>query len=133
MQLKKEGFHFITVAYGTEKGASIPTRDRFGNLTGQKKDSQGEIVITQVKGDFLKSVAAATEGHFYYSTYDGSHLKAIIQDIGEYEKTEFSSTMATQYDEKFMYPLGLGFLILILSFLITDRQREEKEWRGQYE
>ena len=35
-ELVKEGIKLITVAYGTEKGGSIPLRDRFGNLAGAK-------------------------------------------------------------------------------------------------
>jgi len=39
--LAKDGVKIISIAYGTEKGASIPTRDPFGNLTGMKKDKSG--------------------------------------------------------------------------------------------
>lgn len=132
-KMSKEGYHFITLAYGTEKGGTIPARDRLGNLTGMKKDSSGQPIITQVKGDFLRSIAEKGQGFFYFSNFGGDHLRQVVKDIDEYEKAEFASSVVTQYDEKFTWPLLLGFLFVLLSFLISDRERFEKPWKGQYE
>jgi len=132
-KMSKEGYHFITLAYGTEKGGSIPARDRSGNLTGMKKDSAGQPILTQVKGDFLRSVAEKGLGHFYFSNFGGDHLRQVMKDIDEYEKAEFSSSVITQYDEKFTWFLFLGFILIVLSLLISDRERMEKPWKGQYE
>lgn len=132
-ELRKKGYYFITIAYGTEQGASIPTRDRNGNLIGSKKDSSGQVVLTQVKGDFLKKIAEKGEGRFYFSNYQGDHLKQIVEAINQYEKEEFSSAFAVQYDEKFTWPLLLGLLLLILSLFIDDVDRSVRVWKGQYE
>lgn len=132
-KLAKDGFHIISVAYGTEKGSTIPARDRYGNLTGMRKDSSGQTIITQVKGDFLKSLAEKGQGHFYFSNFGGDHLRKIADDIDHYEKAEFASAITTQYDEKFTFPLGLGLLILFFSLLISDRHSQLKEWKGHYE
>lgn len=131
--LAKEGVKIITIAYGTEKGGAIPTRDHFGNLTGSKKDREGNVVITQVKGEFLKSLAQAGAGSFYLASFDGSHLKQIVEDISHYEKAQFDTSMVVQYDEKFTYPLVLGFTIILISLLITDRKKEPMMWKGRYE
>ena len=132
-QMVKEGYHFITIAYGTEQGGTIPSRDRYGNLVGPKKDSSGQTIITKVKGDFLKSIADAGQGHFYFSNYQGTHLRQIMNDVDQYEKAEFASSMTTQYDEKFYIPLLIGFILLLLSLLITDRRKTATVWKGQYE
>lgn len=131
--LAKDGVKIISIAYGTEKGGSIPTRDPFGNLTGSKKNREGEVIITQVKGEFLKSLAQAGEGSFYFASVDGSHLKQIVEDISHYEKSLFDSSMVVQYDEKFSYPLVLGLVLLLFSLLITDRKKEPIMWKGRYE
>lgn len=132
-ELAKQGIKIITVAYGTEKGGTIPTRDPFGNLTGSKKDDQGQIIITTVKGEFLKSLAQAGAGSFYLASFDGSHLKQIVEDINLYEKTMFDSSMVVQYDEKFAYPLFLGLILLLLSFFVSDRNQGPVQWKGRYE
>lgn len=132
-ELSKAGFHVITVAYGTEKGGTIPARDRFGNLTGMRKDGTGQTIITQVKGEFLKSLADKGQGHFYVSNFGGDHLRKIADDISQYEKSEFASAITTQYDEKFTYPLFLGLVLIWLSLLISDRNPIQKPWKGHYE
>lgn len=132
-ELVKEGIKIITVAYGTEKGGSIPMRDRFGNLAGAKKDKSGQTIITQVKGDFLKKLADVGQGQFYFAEFGGDHLRQIMKEIEAFEQSQFSSSFSVQYDEKFMYPLALGFLLLLLSLLISDRQSKRKQWKGFYE
>jgi len=132
-ELVKSGIKIISIAYGTEKGGSIPTRDQFGNLTGMKKTQSGETIITQVKGDFLKQLAEKGQGHFYFARFNGDHLKQIVQDINQFEKMQFDSSTVVQYDEKFIFPLIVGLMILIISFFVNDRNREQMQWRGRYE
>jgi Ca-activated chloride channel family protein len=131
--LVKEGIRIYTMAYGTEKGGAIPDRDHYGNMTGYKKDSSGQTVLTQVHGDFLKELAQAGEGNFYFAYFDGDHLRRFVNDLGQLEKTQFQSSMLTQYEEKFTWPLLLGLVVLFLSLLISDRKLEESQWMGKYE
>ena len=132
-KMSEAGIHIITVAYGTEKGGSIPARDIYGNLNGSKKDKSGQPIITQVHGDFLKEIAEKTKGQFYISAFGGDHLKSIVANINEFEKEEFSSSVNMQYDEKFAYPLGLGILFLCLSFMIFNRNTNLSAWKGMYD
>ena len=132
-ELAKEGVKIITVAYGTEKGGSIPLRDRFGNLAGAKKDKSGQTIITQVKGEFLQKLADVGKGHFYFAAFGGNHLREITQEIETFEQSQFDSAFSVHFDEQFIYPLGLAFLMLVLSLLISDRNTKKKQWKGFYE
>lgn len=127
----------FTMAYGTAKGASIPVRDRGGIMTGYKKDRSGQTIITEVKGDFLQKLATAGKGQFYFAQLDGDHLRKFVHDLGDLEKSQFQSSLATQYDEKFTYPLLFGFILLVISLLISDRKRlsgkTSLDWKGRYE
>ncbi len=131
--LAKDGVRIFTIAYGTEKGAGIPTRDRYGNMTGFKKDSGGQPVVTTVKGDFLRELASLGSGEFYFSSFAGDHLRKFVDDLNGLEKTQFQSSLLTQYDEKFTTPLLLGLLLLAASFFISDRRGEGAGWKGKYE
>jgi Ca-activated chloride channel family protein len=132
-QLSKDGIRIFTMAYGTEKGGPIPDKDPYGNSTGYKKDSSGQTVLTQVHGDFLKSLADAGQGQFYFAYFNGDHLRKFVDDLGQLEKTQFQSSIMTQYEEKFTWPLLSGFVLLFLSLLINDRKPEDTEWVGKYE
>ena len=132
-KLAKEGIKIFTIAYGTEKGGAIPVRDNYNNMTGYKKDSAGQTILTQVRGDFLKSLAEAGGGHFYFSYVNSDHLKKLVSDIGELEKSQFQSSTMTQYEEKFTLPLLLGILLIFASLFIGDRRGVTGEWKGKYE
>lgn len=131
--LAKDGIRIISVAYGTEKGATIPARDPYGNLVGSKKNKAGEVVMTTVKGDFLKQLAQEGQGSFYVASFGGNHLRSVQQDIDAFEKTQFESSMLVQYDEQFQWPLGFGLVFILLSFLLSDRKTTPLEWKGRYE
>ncbi|MBC7466662.1 MAG: VWA domain-containing protein [Bdellovibrio sp.] len=136
-KLADSNIRIFTMAYGTEKGAAIITRDQSGNMTGFKKDSSGQTVMTQVKGDFLRQLAEAGKGQFYFAYLGGDHLKKFVKQLGELEKAQFQSSMAMQYDEKFTIPLLIGFILLLASCFITDRKKrsgkDADNWKGRYE
>lgn len=136
-KLTDEGIRIFSMAYGTEKGAAIITRDRSGNMTGFKKDRAGQTVMTQVKGDFLKQLADAGNGQFYFAYLGGDHLRKFVKDIAQLEKAQFQSSMTTEYEEKFTIPLLVGLILLFLSAFITDRKKRSGKdgdnWKGRYE
>ncbi|MBC7741600.1 MAG: VWA domain-containing protein [Bdellovibrionaceae bacterium] len=132
-KLAKDNIRIYTMAYGTEKGAAIPSRDQFGSMTGFKKDSSGQTILTQVKGDFLSQLASVGEGKFYFAYFNGDHLKKFTQDLGQLERTQFQTSMMTQFDEKFTVPLLIGTLLLMLSLLLNDVKKVISEWKGRHE
>lgn len=132
-KLAKSGVRLFSVAYGTEKGAAIPSYDRVGNSIGFKKDSSGNTILTQVKGDFLKKLATAGQGEFYFAKLNGEHLKDVAQRVGQLERTQFNSQLMTQYEEKFTWPLLLGVIGLMVSFLLNDVNDKKLNWNGRYE
>jgi Ca-activated chloride channel family protein len=132
-KLAQDGIRIFTMAYGTEKGGAIPVRDSFGNSVGYKKDGSGQTILTQVKGDFLKSLADAGGGQFYFAYFNGDHLRKFVDDIGNLEKTEFQSSVMTQYEEKFTIPLLIGILFVLISLFISDRKSKNAILKGKYE
>ncbi len=132
-KLSDEGIKIFTMAYGTEKGGAIPAKDRFGNMVGYKKDSSGQTVLTQVKGQFLGELAKVGGGRQYFAQFNGDHLKQFVGDLSELEKTQFQSSVTTQYEEKFTWPLLVGLVLLFVSFFINDRKLYNHEWKGRYE
>lgn len=132
-QLAQQDIRIFSIAYGTEKGGAIPARDMRGNMIGYKKDSKGQTILTQVHGNFLKSLAEAGQGQFYFAYVSGDHLRKLTADIDNLEKSQFQSNTMAQYDEKFSYPLVVGTLLLMLSVIISDRNRQASVWKGRYE
>lgn len=131
-ELVQKGVRIFTIAYGTEKGGTIPQRDKLGYLKGNKLDKSGQTIITTVKGDFLKQLALEGKGSFYFSVFGGNHLNNLVEDFENFEKAEFETKSVVDYDEKFQMFLALGILIAILEILLGERQNKFKFWRGRY-
>ncbi len=132
-KLASEGTRVYAMAYGTEKGGAIPTRDQYGNMTGYKKDSSGQPILSQVKGQFLQNLSEAGEGQFYSAFFNGDHLRKFTNDVSLLEKTQFQSNFMTQYEEKYGLPLSIGLILLFLSFFIPTRNQLQVNWTGRYE
>nr|WP_295901118.1 VWA domain-containing protein [uncultured Bdellovibrio sp.] len=132
-KLAGEGIRIFSLAYGTEKGGAIPVRDGMGFLKGYKKDRQGQTILTTVKGDALRALAEAGKGSFYFATFGGDQTKHLVEDITKLEKTQFDSTVATQYEERFQTVLLIGIIIALLELFLGERRMGFRFWKGRYE
>lgn len=132
-KMASEGVRIFSLAYGTEKGGAIPVRDGMGFLKGYKKDRQGQTVLTTVKGDALRALADAGKGSFYFATFGGDQTKLLVEDITKLEKTQFDSTVATQYEERFQTVLMIGIIIALIELFLGERRRGFRFWKGRFE
>lgn len=132
-KLAQNGTRIFTMAFGTEKGGAIPERDGMGFLKGYKKDRTGQTIITTVRGDALRALADAGQGSFYFSTIGGNQIKSLVEDINKLEKTQFDTTMATQYDERFQLFLIVGLLMGLGELVLGERRHAFKFWKGRFE
>lgn len=132
-KLANDGARIFTLAFGTERGGPIPLRDERGFLRGYKRDKSGQNVISAVKGTFLRELAEVGKGSFHHSSFGGNEAKLIRADIDKLQKAEFSSSLATNYDEKFQYPLALGLILALLELLLGERKAAGRIWKGRFE
>jgi Ca-activated chloride channel family protein len=132
-KVAEKGIRIFTVAYGTEKGGAIPVRDGMGFLKGYKKDRQGQTILTTVKGDELRALAKAGQGSFYYASFGADHVKHIVEDLGKLEKAQFSSSVATQYEERYQLFLFLGIVLAMLEIFLGERRSSFRFWKGRFE
>lgn len=132
-KMSEEGVRIFSLAYGTEKGGAIPVRDGMGFLKGYKKDRQGQTILTTVKGDALRALAEAGKGSFYFATFGGEQTKLLVEDISKLERTQFDTTMATQYEERFQSLLLIGIILALLELFLGERRHSFRFWKGRYE
>ncbi|MBO9666467.1 MAG: VWA domain-containing protein [Bdellovibrio sp.] len=132
-KLAADGTRIFTVAYGTEKGGAIPVRDGMGFLKGYKKDRSGQTIITTVKGDALRALAESGKGSFYFATFGGDQVKHLVEDINHLEKTQFDTTMATQYEERYQTILFFGIVLAMIEIFLGERRRSFRFWKGRFE
>jgi Ca-activated chloride channel family protein len=124
-KLTEKGIRIFSVAYGTEKGGSIPQRDVRGFLRGYKKDNSGNPVITTVKGDALRALAKEGQGFFTFATTDSAFIKDLGNQLDQLKKAQFETQMQVQYDEQFQIPLLIALLLGLIEIVITDIKRKK--------
>lgn len=132
-KLLDSGIRVFTMAFGTEAGGKIAVRDPRGNLISYLKDkSTNQPVVSKVNGKFLKSLSETGKGSFYHVTFGGGQLSSLVEDLDQLEKSEFDSTVATSYDERYQYFLFPALLFALIELLLGTRKRVKQVWKGRF-
>lgn len=111
------GIKVFTIGVGSPDGKPIPVAG--GELM---KDRNGNIVVTRLNERILTEVAAAGEGAYIRAGNEEFGLNPIIDKIKDLDTSRFSSVVFEDYDEQFMYFLGIAVFFLVLEFLVGSRR-----------
>lgn len=115
-QAAEGGVKVYTIGVGSQEGQPIPMDG------GLLKDKEGNIVVTRLDEETLKEIASAGGGAYVHAGNDEFGLTPIIADIQKMQQEEFNSVMFEEYDEQFMYFLGVALALLVLEMLIGERR-----------
>ncbi|WP_159799212.1 VWA domain-containing protein [Flavobacterium sp. MK4S-17] len=121
LNAKEKGIKIITVGVGTEKGGPIPIKVN-GITQSFKRDNEGEVVVTKLYPDALKSIASVTKGGYVYggSTREVSdYVKNALENV---EKTEFESKQVALYESQFQWFLAAAFALLFIDVFLLERR-----------
>lgn len=120
---KAFGIKVYTIGVGSEGGAPVPVYDPlFGKIYA--RDSSGNILLTKINEEVLKSVAETT-GAVYYRATDSASLSKIYQAIDSLEKSDIKLKEFYSYADIYHY-----FLIAVLVFMaISATLKSTWLWR----
>ncbi len=128
----KEGVVIYTVGIGSPQGVPIPIYDKSGRRDF-KKDRNGEPILTKLDHVTLEKVALTTGGKYYQSVTGETKLADVYREISKMEKKELASRKFSQYEDRFQYVLAFAFFFLAIEVMISERVKNEPEWRGRFE
>ena len=114
------GVKVYTIGVGSAEGQPIPMD---GDLL---RDRDGTIVVTRLDEPALRDIAAAGGGTYVHAGNDEFGLAPIVGEIRKMEDEEFSSVVFEEYDEQFMYFLGLALLFFVLEMLVGERRASRR-------
>ena len=118
---KDAGINVYTIGVGTPAGEPIP--DDGGGLM---KDKDGNIVVTKLDEETLKDIAEAGGGIYVRASDTNFGLGDIVEKVRELKKTSYQEVAFEEYNEQFMYFLGIALIFFFLEFLIGDRKMKKK-------
>ena len=117
------GIRVFAVGVGSPEGEEIPMD---GDLL---RDKEGEIVVTRLDEKVLQEVAAEGNGVYVRAGNSEFGLNPIIEDIRKMEDEKYSSIVFEEYDEQFMYFLGIALFFFVIEMLVGDRRSKRHLFR----
>lgn len=124
-QATEAGIKVYTIGVGSADGQPIPMN---GELL---KDKDGNIVVTRLDEETLRKVASAGGGAYVHAGNDEFGLTPIISDIRKMEDEEYNSVVFEEYNEQFMYFLGIALVFFVLEMLVGDRRARRHLFEGK--
>ena len=109
----------VTVGFGTVQGSTIPVREN-GVLT-QKRDENGQVVITHYRPDLLQAAAAAANGTFIpaEATDKAARIKSALSKLRTQARTTQTGDNLTPRYQLFLLP---AILLLWLDTILGGRR-----------
>ena len=117
------GIRVFAVGVGSPEREVIPMD---GDLL---RDKEGEIVVTRLDEKVLQEVAAEGNGVYVRAGNSEFGLNPIIEDIRKMEDEKYSSIVFEEYDEQFMYFLGIALFFFVIEMLVGDRRSKRHLFR----
>lgn len=129
-EAKSNDVAIYAIGFGSPAGVPIPVYNESGSQIGFKKDSQGNIVLTKLDEQTLKSITEKGNGTYYRGTNTEDELEAIYNDLAKIEESEYGSKKITEYEDRFYYFLLPALLLLIGEFFISGNKTK---WLARFD
>lgn len=118
----EKGIIVCAIGIGTPEGTTIPVIDENGVVT-DKRDDNGQKVITKLDDGLLKDIAAAGNGTYVRATNADLGLTTIMGQLRELSKTSAETQRITNYTPVFHFVVAFIILLLIAELFIAEGKR----------
>ncbi|MEP6620483.1 MAG: VWA domain-containing protein [bacterium] len=115
----EQNVSLITVGFGSAQGSTIPIKD--GNTVTQKRDENGQVVVTRYHPELLQAAATAATGTFIpaEATDKAARIKAALSKLRAGSRTTQAGETLTPRFQLFLLP---AILLLWLDTIIAGRR-----------
>ena len=113
----EKGIRVFTIGVGSKEGTFIPLSG--GNYI---TDAEGNNVVTRLDDETLQQIAAEGGGLYVQSTNREFGLAPIIEQIQNMEDKVTTTVTYEEYEELYMYFLGVALLFFVVEMLVGDRR-----------
>lgn len=117
-QLAQDGVMINTIGIGSAEGA--PIMDPATNEN--KKDENGNTVISKLNEAELQQLAAATKGVYVKLNEVDVAVNAITKQLSTIESTSLDDNAFRDYKSYFQWFLAIAFGLLMIEFFLPERK-----------
>jgi Ca-activated chloride channel family protein len=118
--LGEAGIRVHALAVGTAAGQPIPLLDGRGQVTGYKRDRSGRPVVTRLDLSTLREVAARGGGEVFDLDTPDRGLPAFKAALDGLEKSELTSRVTVQFEDRYAMAAFPAFLLLVAGLLLGE-------------
>jgi len=118
--LAENGVLLHTIGVGSAEGSTLidpVTQD-------QKRDAQGNVVISRLNEPMLQELARKANGTYQHLENTDQAVSNILGQINSMEQKSISDQSFINYRSFFQWFLGLALALLLLDFFISERIRK---------
>lgn len=116
-----------TIGIGGVDGAPVPNASGGGFMK-----QGGEMVVSRLDEESLQKVALETGGGYVRSTTGDLDLETIYEQGIRRDITaqDLKSERQKRWEERFQWPLGLAFALLLFEALLPERRRAARDLKA---
>ena len=96
--------------------------DRFDQKELNKKDVNGEVVITRLNEEILSEIADEGDGEYIDGENTAAAVSYIRETLNQMDKKEFEAKQFAEFKDQFQWFLGAALLILFLDIFVLERK-----------
>lgn len=113
---KEEGVVICCIGIGTPEGTTLKVNGKM------IEDETGKMVVTKLNEQLLNDIASTTGGVYIRSTNANFGLDEVIAQLDKMESTELTRRNFEEYDEEYMWFLGVALLLLVVDSILLGRR-----------
>jgi Ca-activated chloride channel family protein len=129
-EVAEAGVILHTIGVGTGTGEPIPLKDAAGRVTDYVRDAAGQVVTSRLDAGLLAEMARLSGGTFYLATPGEQELDRLAETMGDMDRKELSSRLASNLEDRFQVPLLVALLALGVEALLRKRGRRPQGSMG---
>jgi len=119
----EKGVIVSTIGIGSTAGEKIPEYNETGNFSGNKRDMNGEEIVTKLDEQTLQNMAEAGKGMYVRATAADIGIDKIYSMLQGLSKTTKETWRYTSFIPLFRYLLALSILLFIIESLLPEGKR----------
>ena len=122
---KQQGIKIYSVGIGTQEGELIRVQNESGEYEFLK-DENGNFVKSRLNEKLLQQIALTTGGVYVRASGAQFGLDLIYdQELSKLEKHDLKNKMEKKYFERFQFPLGVAFILLLAETCLPTRKERK--------
>lgn len=121
---KKAGVRIYTLGMGTFQGEPIPLRSSSEGrqISGYKKDREGQVVMTRLNADLLGQIARETGGLYLQASAGEKEVDLLVKHLETLGERRLKERVLTERENHFQLFIFIAFLCLLLEMLLRARR-----------